>query len=76
MERGVAFDDGLVDGLLRDFFRPRGIALRGCHPRDLIDQALSLAEYLGEPRRLTPELLEAACATYFVEDEEPAPVYA
>ena len=60
----------------RDFYRPRGIALRGCHPRDLIDQALSLAEYLGEPRRLTPELLEAACAGYFVEDEEPAPVYA
>ena len=60
----------------RDFFEPRGIPLRGCHPRDLIDQALSLAEYLGEPRRLTPELLQAACAGYFVEDEEPAPVYA
>ena len=26
--------------------------LRGCHPRDLIDQALSLAEYRGEPTRL------------------------
>ena len=29
---------------------PRGIALRGCHPRDLIDQSLSLADYLGQPR--------------------------
>ena len=65
-----------VEGCSRDFLRPRGIALRGCQPRDLIDQALSLAEYLGEPRRLTTELLEAACAGYFVEDEEPAPVYA
>ena len=55
---------------------PAAFALRGCQPRDLIDQALSLAEYLGEPRRLTTELLEAACAGYFVEDEEPAPVYA
>ena len=43
--------------------------------RDPIDQALSLAEYLGQPRQLTAELLEAACATYFVEDEEPAAVY-
>ena len=76
LERGVPYDDALVDGLLSDFFRPRGIALRGCHPRDLIDQALSLAEYRGEPRRLTPELLQAACDGYFVEDEEPAPVYA
>jgi hypothetical protein len=74
-QRGIPFDSKHVDGLLKDFFRPRGLAMRGCHPRDLIDQALSLAEYLGEPRRLTAELLEAACATYFVEDEEPAAVH-
>ena len=67
-------DAGLVEQLLDGFYRPRGIALRGCQPRDLIDQALSLAEYLGEPRQLTPELLEGACAGYFVADEEPAPV--
>jgi len=72
----VPCDDELVEGLFKSFFRPRGIPLRGCHSRDLIDQALSLAEYLGEPRRLTPALLEAACAGYFVEDEESAPVYA
>jgi predicted ATPase with chaperone activity len=75
LQRDVPFDTALVDGMLKDFFRPRGIALRGCHPRDLIEQALSLAEYLGEPRRLTSELLEAACAGYFVADEAPAPVY-
>ena len=74
-QRHIAFDPALVTGLL-NYFRPRAIALRGCQPRDLIDQALSLAEYLGEPRRLTLDLLEAACAGYFVEDEEPAPVYA
>ena len=30
-----------------NYYKPRNIALRGCHPRDLIEQALSLAEYLG-----------------------------
>jgi len=35
---------------------------------DLIDHALAYAEYLGEPRQLTPALLEAACAAYFVDD--------
>ena len=49
---------------------PRQIALRGCQPRDLIDQALALAQYLDEPRRLTIPLLEAACATYFVDDTQ------
>jgi SpoVK/Ycf46/Vps4 family AAA+-type ATPase len=72
----IPYDPSLVEDLLEGFYRPRGIPLRGCQPRDLIAQALSLAEYLGEPRFLTTELLQAACAGYFVEDAEPTPVYA
>jgi len=73
-ERGVGYDDRLIDGLLNDYFRPRNIVLRGCHPRDILDQALAQAAYLGEEPRLTAELLEAACASYFVDDTEQAPV--
>ena len=76
LERGVVYDESLVDDLLNDYYRPRNIALRGCHPRDLLDQALAQAAYLGEDRRLTSDLLEAACASYFVDDTEPAPVFA
>jgi hypothetical protein len=54
--------------MLQHQFRPRKIQLRGCQPRDLINQALSLADYREEPRRLTNELLDAACAGYFVDD--------
>jgi len=72
-DRALAFDPSIVQHLLQNYYRPRKIALRGCQPRDLIDQAISLADYRGEPRRLTPELLEAACAGYFV-DEQEAPV--
>jgi SpoVK/Ycf46/Vps4 family AAA+-type ATPase len=72
-ERQIAYDGGAVEQLLEEYFRPRGITLRGCQPRDLIEQALSLAEYLGEPRRLTASLLKAACDGYFVDDAEPAP---
>ncbi len=36
-----------------------------------IQQALSLAEYLDQPRELTPELLDAACSGYFVHDQAP-----
>ena len=43
-ERGLAFDPSLVDRLIAEYFVPRGIPLRGCHPRDLIEQALSLAQ--------------------------------
>jgi predicted ATPase with chaperone activity len=73
-ERNLKFDRDLVDRLVRDFYQPRRLPLRGCHPRDLIEQAISLADYLGEPRKLTPSLLKAACDAYFVDDEEPSPL--
>jgi hypothetical protein len=67
-QRQLAFDRSMVEGLLRDYYTPRGLALRGCHPRDLIEQSLSLAEYLGQPAELTPALLRASCDSYFVDE--------
>jgi len=67
--RGLAYDALIAEALLAHL-RSRNIRFRGCHPRDLIDQALAHAEYLGEPRELSLELLEAACAAYFVDDTE------
>jgi len=69
-ERGVEFDPAIVRHLLDRVMKPRNIAMRGCHPRDLVGQSLSLAQYLDEPKRLTIPLLEAACATYFVDEEQ------
>jgi predicted ATPase with chaperone activity len=64
----VPFDSSHVDYLFDAWYRARNIPFRGCHPRDLIQQALSLAEYLDEPRALTPDLLDSACRGYFVHD--------
>jgi len=75
-DRGLSFDRHIVERLLVDYYRPRRIALRGCQPRDLIDHALSRADYLAEPRELSYDLLEAACASYFVDDTELPVVYA
>jgi hypothetical protein len=50
--------------------RRRDVRLRACHPRDLIEHALSIAAYLDRPRVLTTDLLSEACATYFVEDRD------
>jgi hypothetical protein len=65
----VPYTQSDVQFLFDTWYRPRQIPLRGCHPRDLIQQALSLADYLDQPRVLTPELLDAACRGYFVHDE-------
>jgi hypothetical protein len=69
-ERGIPFERRLVDDVLEGFFRARQIELRACQPRDLIEQALSLASYRGQPRELTADLLETACLSYFIDDRE------
>jgi predicted ATPase with chaperone activity len=74
-DRQLEFERTLVQDLLKSYYEPRRIPLRGCQPRDLIDQALSLAEYLAAPRQLSRELLEAACASYFVDERESPVVY-
>lgn len=73
---GITFDPTLVEDLLLNYYHPRQLPLRGCHPRDIIDQALSLADYLGQPKVLTPHVLHAACQSYFVDDTEPLTEYA
>ncbi|MGH9255288.1 MAG: ATP-binding protein, partial [Vicinamibacterales bacterium] len=70
----LAYDPAHVDHLLDSYFKPRGIQMRGCHPRDLIEQALANAEYVGQPPHLTNDLLESACGGYFVDDTEQATV--
>jgi predicted ATPase with chaperone activity len=75
-ELGVTAEPGVARRLLLEYYRPRKIALRGCHPRDLIRQALSLAGYLNRPPHVTMDLLEEACGSYFVDDREEPAVYA
>jgi predicted ATPase with chaperone activity len=72
-QKHVPFEPRVVAHLLDHVYRPRGLQLRACHPRDLINQALSIASYRGQPRALTVELIDEAAATYFIEDRETSP---
>ena len=69
-EKGIPFEASLVEHLLEHVYRAQNLELRGCHPRDVINQALALASYRGEPRRLTAQLLDEACTSYFIEDHD------
>ncbi len=72
-DKGVEYEEAVVDRMVSQSFRKRGVAPRGCHPRDIIDHALALADYLGEPRALTDALLEGACDSYFLDDYVASP---
>jgi predicted ATPase with chaperone activity len=71
-QSSLRFDRALVHRLLVEYFHPRRIRPRGCHPRDLIAQALAHAEYAGLPRELTFDLLTSASDSYFVVEPDGA----
>jgi hypothetical protein len=74
--RHLPFHQVMVAYLQRRHYAPARRPLRACHPRDLLDQVTALCRYRGLKPKITRELLDRACAAYFVDDldEHPADV--
>lgn len=69
--RGIAFRPEGVAQIYRDFYEGRGIAPRGCHPRDLLDHLCDIALFLEVEATLSADLLDRACRSYFLEASAP-----
>lgn len=65
--RSLAFDPVIIEYLLRRYYEPRGIEMRACHPRDLVEQVVDMSRYQGREPSLSRDLIDAACHSYFVE---------
>jgi hypothetical protein len=68
--RGLTFDPVMVEYLNRKYYQPRKLQMRACHPRDLIEQVVDMCRYHGKTPGISRELLDAACASYFLEEVE------
>jgi hypothetical protein len=66
--RSLAFDAVMVEYLQRTYYKPRGLQMRACHPRDLLDQVVDICRYQNREPVITRELLDAACGSYFIEE--------
>ena len=66
-QHGVAFDPAVVDHLCKEYYEGRGLEMRGCHPRDLVQQMVTLCRYRKQPLEITRKLLDEACRTYFLD---------
>jgi predicted ATPase with chaperone activity len=75
-DKKIEYRARVIDELLETYYRPRQIQLRGCQPRDLVNQSISLAEYLDRSAELSLDLLVAACDSYFVDEREAPATYA
>ena len=52
--------------LLQKWYHQSGRKLQAVHPRDLLRIVTTLCEYDSSPIRMTPELMDEACRSYFV----------
>ena len=68
--RGLKFHPVMVAYLERRHYRPEQRPMRACHPRDLLDQISALCRYRGEEPSISRELLDAACAAYFLDSAD------
>ncbi len=66
----VEFDERGVDYLISKWYKPVKRPFRMCQPRDILDQMMSIAKYNMERVNFSPDLIDAACSTYFISAEQ------
>jgi predicted ATPase with chaperone activity len=71
--RSLSFDPVVVEYLTRRYYEPRGIEMRACHPRDLVEQVVNLCRYDGRDPSISRELLDKACTSYFLDEQATKP---
>lgn len=64
---GLPFNKDAFLHLLQKWYREPGRKISAVHPRDLLNIVVALCEYDGTPIRLTPDLIDDACRSYFVD---------
>ena len=69
--RQIPFIAGRVAYIYRQYYERRPLAPRSCHPRDLLDHLCDTARYLDVKPELSVDLLDRACASYFLDMPEP-----
>jgi hypothetical protein len=65
--RQLTFDPVVIEYMIRRYYEPRGIDMRACHPRDIVEQVVDMSRYQGREPSLSRDLIDAACRSYFIE---------
>ena len=68
-EQGVAHTEEGARYLVEAYYDQTDREFKGCHPRDLVELLIDITNFYGEEPELTPEWVDLACSSYFVEAE-------
>lgn len=63
----VPFDKKSFVHLLQKWYREPKRVMQAVHPRDIVKTVISICNYDNTPPRLTSELIDEACESYFVD---------
>jgi len=66
-QQKIAFDQRTFDYLIKNWYQDQDRKFQAVHPRDLLRIVSALCDYEDNPPHLTPELIDEACNSYFVE---------
>ena len=62
----MEFDEEIVREIMNRYYVATARPLSACHPRDLVENLVDRARFLGEKPRLSAQELDSVCQTYFV----------
>lgn len=65
--KDIEYTDQGLAYLLQEWYIKQNRKLRAVHPRDILNQLVDIAAYLNVPARLTKDLIDRSCHSYFVE---------
>ncbi|MGC8837257.1 MAG: ATP-binding protein [Anaerolineae bacterium] len=68
--KGIPYREEALVYLLQEYYIKPGRPLRGCHPRDLLEELVNIARFSGQKPALTKELIDLAWASYYVDLDE------
>lgn len=68
--KAIPYREEALIYLLQEHYIKPGRPLRGCHPRDLLEELVNIARFSGQKPALTKELIDLAWASYYVDLDE------
>ncbi|NLE76739.1 MAG: ATP-binding protein [Chloroflexi bacterium] len=65
--KGVPYQDEALVYLLQEHYIKPKRPLRGCHPRDLLEELVNIARFAGQEPALTKEMIDLTWDSYYVD---------
>jgi hypothetical protein len=71
-QHGIPYSDAVGRYLIDRYYRPKGRHFRAVHPRDLVDLVLDVSSFQGRKPEFSPEWIDLAAASYFIDEKQEA----